>query len=322
MSVDIVGWEMFRTTNLPVVGATVNVRTASTAHPNSTGVLSTQMTNANGQYSFTGLADGDYDVDITYAGVTKSYKGLTKFVGVVQASNFASQSTSTVLIAPSGGAGRPTFRALTNADLPATLTRVIQVPSDILDTNGNEIIGVVPAASAVNNVRIYNKATGVNPIIDVVGDANLGLNFGTQGSGRLQWGGADLFTAPTTWTPTLTQVGAAVLSVAEARWFQIYKMIFAYCRCQVSSGVGTTANNIVFGGFPVAARSVVADKILGQYVFIDSSAGSAAYSGQLVMVGDASSGVGVVDLTSDRLGKGFAFAAGDIFSLLLQYEVA
>lgn len=333
MSIDIVGWEIFRTTNLPVVGATVNVRAASTAQPNSGGIIATQATNASGQYSFTGLADGDYDVDITYSGVTKSYKGLTKSNGIVQASNFASQAANTFLVAPNGSAGRPTFRVMANADIPATITGktldACKLLNTLKDANGNTLLGDNAQASAVNFLQLKNAATGNHPALESSGsDANPNIDFRPKGTGVLQWNGATIFTAPTTWTPTLTQgpSGVATLTINEARWFRIYKTVFISCRCQIASIAGTATagagNPIIFGGFPVAVRAIVSDKIVGQYSFIDFSASNAAYTGDLVMAASDTSAEGLVDLASNHLGSGFAIGVSDIFSVDLHYEIA
>lgn len=322
MSVDLVGWEIFRTTNLPVVGAAVNVRAASVAQPNSGPIITTMNTNANGQYSFTGLADGDYDLDITYAGVVKSYKGLTKWSGIVQPSNFAQQSANLALMSPNGTAGKPTFRAVGNADLPSPITKVLQPPSAILDVNGNAILDFTPVAGAVNRVRVGNKATGTNPIVEAVGDGNLGLNVVTAGSGRMQWNGADTWSAPTNWTPTLVQVGILTLSITEARWFQMYKTVFATCRYQVTAGVGTVGNAMLFGGLPIPQRAVVGDKIIGTYQYIDASVGNTRFNGHLICGTGVNDSYGTLWNSASLVGIGSPADVGDVFSLTYRYEIA
>jgi hypothetical protein len=52
------------------------------------------------------------------------------------------------------------------------------------DTNGNQIIGFTPIASAVNYVQLGNNATGGPPAVKSNGsDTNINLNFDTKGTG-------------------------------------------------------------------------------------------------------------------------------------------
>jgi hypothetical protein len=113
-------WETFAGSNTPVVGATVNVRAASSTNPNVGAVVASTTTNASGMWEFTSLADATYDVDITYNGRTRWRKGNSKFSNSLTGSNFATQTANTVFAGPSSGAAAtPTFRALVAADFPA-----------------------------------------------------------------------------------------------------------------------------------------------------------------------------------------------------------
>lgn len=63
----------------------------------------------------------------------------------------------------------------------------------ILDPNGNEALGITYTASAVNNVRIDNAATGNAPDIQVEGgDTNIDLNLVPKGTGLVKIGGDGL----------------------------------------------------------------------------------------------------------------------------------
>lgn len=59
-----------------------------------------------------------------------------------------------------------------------------KVITDIVDTNGNELIIVTATASAVNEWTLANGATGNNPKLTASGsDANVGLDFQAKGTG-------------------------------------------------------------------------------------------------------------------------------------------
>ena len=77
--------------------------------------------------------------------------------------------------------GRVLFgQTLADADVPdiLTLTR-------INDANGNEVLDFFGNASAINNVRIINRAAGLPPAVVSVGDdADVGLRFDTKGNGE------------------------------------------------------------------------------------------------------------------------------------------
>lgn len=63
----------------------------------------------------------------------------------------------------------------------------------IADANGNEQIEMVTTASAVNNVRVTNAATGNSPVLDVNGsDSNIDLSLKAKGSGNVKFGTANI----------------------------------------------------------------------------------------------------------------------------------
>ena len=72
--------------------------------------------------------------------------------------------------------------ALNNAvDNTLTSPKII---TSILDSNGNVITTLTPAASAVNNISILNNATGFGPGLVAVGsDTNIPLNLLGKGTG-------------------------------------------------------------------------------------------------------------------------------------------
>lgn len=82
---DLSNYEIKAITGLPLVGATVELFTATTTQPNPGVALASMYTDTNGAWAFTGLADGLYDVKVTAPGSSyvKWYKGMVK-VGVQQ----------------------------------------------------------------------------------------------------------------------------------------------------------------------------------------------------------------------------------------------
>lgn len=61
-----------------------------------------------------------------------------------------------------------------------------RISTDILDSNGNEILRLSATGAAVNNVRIINNSTGNPVFVTAFGDdANVGLMVASQGTGNL-----------------------------------------------------------------------------------------------------------------------------------------
>ena len=60
-----------------------------------------------------------------------------------------------------------------------------KIGTNILDTNGLELINLTATSSAVNEITLANAATGNNPTITPSGnDANVGLNVVPKGTGE------------------------------------------------------------------------------------------------------------------------------------------
>lgn len=68
----------------------------------------------------------------------------------------------------------------------------------IADANGNELIVGGTTASAVNEIKISNAATGNNPVIEAQGDdTDVGLEITTKGDGILTYNGTEVATTTT-----------------------------------------------------------------------------------------------------------------------------
>jgi hypothetical protein len=73
-----------------------------------------------------------------------------------------------------------------------------KIGTNILDTNGAELINFTATGSAVNELTIANAATGVTgPVISATGETNVGININPKGSGVLNSGGAAIKIAGT-----------------------------------------------------------------------------------------------------------------------------
>ena len=73
-----------------------------------------------------------------------------------------------------------------------------KIGTNILDTNGNELINFTATGSAVNELTIANAATGVaGPVISATGETNVGININPAGTGVLKSGSAAIKIAGT-----------------------------------------------------------------------------------------------------------------------------
>ena len=91
-----------------------------------------------------------------------------------------------------------------------TLTSPKIVNNDfIADGNGNEVIVIGQTASAVNEIKVTNAATGNNPSVAAQGgDTNVGLNVITKGTGPAQVNGNQIKTGSQAVLTTTSTLGA------------------------------------------------------------------------------------------------------------------
>jgi len=85
-----------------------------------------------------------------------------------------------------------------------------KIGTNILDTNGNELINLTATSSAVNEITLANAATGNAPSITAAGETNVSLNLVPKGTGTLQGNGSALKIAgkETIWVPAAAMYGA------------------------------------------------------------------------------------------------------------------
>jgi hypothetical protein len=84
-----------------------------------------------------------------------------------------------------------------------------KIGTNILDTNGNELINLTATSSAVNEITLANAATGNAPSITASGETNVSLNLVPKGTGTLQGNGSAIKIAgkETIWVPAAAMYG-------------------------------------------------------------------------------------------------------------------
>ena len=106
---------------------------------------------------------------------------------------------------PAGDVTLTGTQTLTNKTLTSP-----KIGTNILDTNGNELINLTATGSAVNEITIANAATGVTgPVISATGETNVGINVNPKGSGVFNSGGSAVKIAgkETMWVPASAMYG-------------------------------------------------------------------------------------------------------------------
>lgn len=77
-------------------------------------------------------------------------------------------------------------QTLTNKTLTSPVLNTAKIGTSLNDTNGAELIEVASVASAVNNIKVSNSATGNSPIVEAAGtDTNVNLNVSGKGTGAV-----------------------------------------------------------------------------------------------------------------------------------------
>ena len=160
-------------------------------------------------YFLRNSTSGAYTVQFKYAsgsGDTFTFSATDKGDQVVFAT--ANDGTNPDIYTMAFGDGDVTLtgtQTLTNKTLTSP-----KIGTNILDTNGNELINLTATSSAVNEITLANAATGNAPTITASGETNVSLNLVPKGSGTLQGNGSALKIAgkETIWIPAAAMYAA------------------------------------------------------------------------------------------------------------------
>jgi len=90
------------------------------------------------------------------------------------------------------------------------------IGTNILDTNGAELLNVTATASAVNELTLANASTGNNPVLSATGgDTNVGITLTPKGAGTVTIDALTFPAADGTADQVLTTNGSGVLSFVD-----------------------------------------------------------------------------------------------------------
>ena len=152
----------------------------------------------SGAYTLQLKAVSGSGATVTFSATEKTYK-IIYLDGV---------ATNTGVYDTGFGAGDVTLtgtQTLTNKTLTSP-----KIGTNILDTNGNELINLTATGSAVNEITIANASTGVTgPVISATGETNVGINVNPKGTGVFNSGGSAVKIAgkETIWIPAAAMYG-------------------------------------------------------------------------------------------------------------------
>ena len=136
---------------------------------------------------------------VTFATDDKGYKliyldGVATNTGVYEAT-----------VGATGDVTLTGTQTLTNKTLTSP-----KIGTNILDTNGNELLNLTATSSAVNELTLANAATGNGPILSATGETNVDINLNPKGTGVLKSGTAAVKIAgkETIWVPAAAMYAA------------------------------------------------------------------------------------------------------------------
>ena len=137
----------------------------------------------SGAYTLQLKAVSGSGATVTFSATDKGYKliyldGVATNTGVYDAS-----------LSPAGTVTETGTQTLTNKTLTSP-----KIGTNILDTNGNELLILTATGSAVNELTLANAASGNAPSITASGETNVSINFIPKGTGEVQANGVGLAT--------------------------------------------------------------------------------------------------------------------------------
>ena len=159
----------------------------------------------SGAYTVQLKAASGSGATVTWSGTDKGWK-LVYFDGVA-----TNTGVYEIPLSTAGTVTETGTQTLTNKTLTSP-----KIGTNILDTNGAELLNVTATGSAVNELTLANAASGGAPIISSTGnDTNIGITLTPKGSGAVK---LDLLTFPTVTGSAdqiMTSNGSGVLSFVD-----------------------------------------------------------------------------------------------------------
>ena len=146
----------------------------------------------SGAYTVQLKAASGSGATVTFATTDKGYKliyldGVATNTGVFDA-----------VLGQDGDVTLTGTQTLTNKTLTSP-----KIGTNILDTNGNELVILTATSSAVNEVTLANAATGGAPTITASGETNVGITLAAKGTGVIQ--------LQTSMNPTISSTGKSMV---------------------------------------------------------------------------------------------------------------
>mgnify|MGYP003644556553 CR=1 FL=1 len=159
----------------------------------------------SGAYTVQLKAASGSGATVTWSGTDKGWK-LVYFDGVA-----TNTGVYEIPLSTAGTVTETGTQTLTNKTLTSP-----KIGTNILDTNGAELLNVTATGSAINELTLANAASGGAPVISSTGgDTNIGITLTPKGSGAVK---LDLLTFPTVTGSAdqiMTSNGSGVLSFVD-----------------------------------------------------------------------------------------------------------
>jgi len=153
-------------------------------------------------YIIKNSTSGAYTVQlkaVSGSGATVTFSATDKGYKIIYLDGVATNTG--VIEVPLGSDGDVTLtgtQTLTNKTLTSP-----KIGTNILDTNGNELVVLTATSSAVNEVTLANAATGGAPTITASGETNVGITLAAKGTGVIQ--------LQTSMNPTISSTGKSMI---------------------------------------------------------------------------------------------------------------
>jgi hypothetical protein len=148
MTMDLRDFAVSRS-GVPIAGIAVNLRAASFLIPNVGAISQSTITDSNGMWEFTGLADGEYDVDAEYGDEVLLWKGKASYVPL----SLSAHIVATAAHGATGAVvGTTNSQVLTNKTLTApTIADFTNAAHDHgdADDGGALVSGAFPTAPGI-----------------------------------------------------------------------------------------------------------------------------------------------------------------------------